>query len=143
MIDVIFNAREIYKRFYEITITGGKTNDSVYYNIIRIDILTKIRERIIMHGVIRTGNQISYVQRQRLKIKSLFFFFFCKDAKFTSAFMKGGESMSSTLLKILEIAATGLGIGGTILSGYVSEKQLDSKVQKAVAKALAKQNKRK
>lgn len=51
--------------------------------------------------------------------------------------------MSSTLLKILEIAATGLGIGGTILSGYVSEKQLDSKVQKAVAKALAKQNKRK
>lgn len=50
--------------------------------------------------------------------------------------------MGGTLLKVLSVVATGLGIGGSILSGVVSDKKLDTKIQKEVAEALAKQNKK-
>ncbi len=45
-----------------------------------------------------------------------------------------------SLIKILGIAATLLGAGATILSDWVSEKQMDEKIEEKVNEALQKKN---
>ena len=42
-----------------------------------------------------------------------------------------------SVVKVLSLAATAIGFGATILSGYVEDKKLDEKVTEQVNKALA------
>lgn len=45
--------------------------------------------------------------------------------------------MSNTVLKVLSIVTTLLGIGVTLVSGYVQNKEMEQKVIAEVAKAIA------
>lgn len=49
--------------------------------------------------------------------------------------------MTNTVTKVLTIAGTVLGIAGTVVSGIASQKMQESKINEAVAKALADQTK--
>lgn len=46
--------------------------------------------------------------------------------------------MDNKLVKWLGIGATAIGMGATLLSNWVSGKQEDDKIEKAVAEAVAK-----
>lgn len=46
--------------------------------------------------------------------------------------------MNEKQLRILGLAATAIGIGANLLSGYVADKQLDDKIAKKVTEALSK-----
>lgn len=48
--------------------------------------------------------------------------------------------MSSSLIKVLGILATVVGIGANLLSDFVGEKKTDAKIQEKVNKALAEKN---
>jgi len=48
--------------------------------------------------------------------------------------------MNSKLIKILGIAATAIGIGATLITDWVSDKEMDEKIEEKLNEALAKQN---
>ena len=59
--------------------------------------------------------------------------------------MKGGNSfmiINKNLIKIIGTTATILGFGATLVSGWVSDKQMDDKINKKIGEALAKRMKR-
>lgn len=50
------------------------------------------------------------------------------------------STLSSSLIKVLGILATVVGIGANLLSDFVGEKKTDAKIQEKVNKALAEKN---
>lgn len=48
--------------------------------------------------------------------------------------------MNSTLIKILGLAATAIGIGATFLTNWVEDKKMDEKIDERVSEALAKRD---
>ena len=46
--------------------------------------------------------------------------------------------MDNKLIKILGIAATAMGIGATLITGWVDDKKMDEKITKKVTEALTK-----
>ena len=57
--------------------------------------------------------------------------------------MKGGNGFmfnKPVVLKIVKVAVTVIGVGVTLATNYFADKELDDKVSKKVAEALAKAN---
>jgi len=50
--------------------------------------------------------------------------------------------MDSKIIKILGMAATAMGIGATLITGWVDDKKMDEKITKKVTEALTKINER-
>ena len=48
--------------------------------------------------------------------------------------------MNSTLIKILGIAATAIGMGATLITDWVNDKKMDEKIEEKINEALAKIN---
>lgn len=48
--------------------------------------------------------------------------------------------MSNTVIKVLSIVTTLLGIGVTLVSGYVQDKKMEQTIVSKVAEALAEKN---
>lgn len=46
--------------------------------------------------------------------------------------------MNSTMIKILGIAATAIGMGTTLITDWVNEKKMDEKIEEKVNEAVAK-----
>lgn len=49
--------------------------------------------------------------------------------------------MKSNVINIIGFAATAIGMGATIISNWVSEKQMEAKIAEKVSEALANANK--
>lgn len=65
-------------------------------------------------------------------------------AKLAKYFMKGAECFMKIKLDVVKVvgyAATGLGIAGTLLANWASEKKTDNTIAEKVSEALAKQTK--
>lgn len=50
------------------------------------------------------------------------------------------NTLNKSLIKVLGILATVVGIGANLLSDFVGEKQTDAKIQEKIDKALAEKN---
>lgn len=45
--------------------------------------------------------------------------------------------MKDSTIKLLGLAATAVGLGASLLSGYIGDKKVDASIEEKIAKALA------
>ena len=61
----------------------------------------------------------------------------CDSRKKQGLLWKEVDALNSSIMKILGIAATIIGMGASLLGEFISEKKTDAKIEEKVSKALA------